>query len=633
MGKCRRTREDKSKIKSQKQMKNINLAGKIFISIVAMVVLGFVIPTVGAQGPAQFNNAAGDMPTLQGADHTVYAGSNTNWSTNVSVNPSDVVSFMVFYHNTSFETALDTRVQINLPSSISNGMNVTATISASNAASVQGNATVYINNANGYNGYNGTYPLSYLSGSATWYDQGSSNATPWLFGQNGDQVVSSGGVMLGNIPAGDVGYVVIRAQMGGSNYYNNGNNNGNGIGASASTGTAVNITNTSATLAGTVYPNGYDTTAWFQYGTTSGLGYNTQAQDVGSISSVPNFTSNVVNLVPGTTYYYRLVAQNVYGTNYGAVLTFNTPSYYTGYNPNYTPTYYNNSTNYVTSAASSGVVGSTSATLSGTAFPNGANTNAWFEYGTTASFGYTTPSQNVGSGYSNVNISANLTNLLPNTTYYYRVDAQNNYGTSDGSTLTFTTSGSSVNTTGTYNSGTNSTLSSILNSMNRILLSIRSNYGSTANQTSQNYQTTATVVAASAPTTSATITGTAFPNNAATTAWFEYGPTTSFGYKTAAQDVGSGSVTVPISATINGLNPNTTYYYRAVAQNAYGSSDGATLTFTTGGGVTNTATQTSSTYSTASILSALGGNWTIIGLIILILIGIGVVVFLRFVLK
>jgi hypothetical protein len=252
----------------------------------------------------------------------------------------------------------------------------------------------------------------------------------------------------------------------------------------------------------------------------------------------------------------------------------------------------------------------------------------------------------VGSGYSTVNVSATLNNLLPGTTYYYRIDSENQFGTSHGSTLTFTTQASSVNTsvnTTVTNSGTNSnsTLASILTSMNRVLVSManasNNNANNNANQASQS--SSVSVAVASAPTTSEAVNGTVSPNGSDTTAYFVYGPTTSFGYRTAAQDMGSGTVTVPISANLTGLIPNTTYYYRVVGSNAYGSGGGTTHSFTTNGGtITSSATSTaaqnsSNTTYTASIFSALGGSWTIIGLIILVLIAIGVVVFLRFVLK
>jgi hypothetical protein len=587
------------------------------MSILSVAVLGFIIPSAGAYGNAQFNNSVGDAPVLQAVAGAAYSASNNSWSTNVSTNSSNEVSFMIFYHNTSVNSALNTRVELNLPSNVSNGTTVTATITSDNAAAVEGSATVYTN----YNNY-GTSPLTYVSGATTWYDEGSSSPTPWAFGQNGDQIVSgNGGVLLGNIPAGDVGYVIAHATVGNSGYYSN-----NGVGASASTGSAVNITNTSATLVGSVYPNGYTTTAWFEYGYTSSLGSDTPSQQVG-LTTDTNLSAVVSNLLPATTYYYRIVAQNDEGTDYGTVQTFVTPNYYTSYyTPTYnTPTYaYNYATpiNYVTSAVSAG---STSATVSGSAYPNGADSIAWFEYGPTASFGYTTPTQDVGSGYSNVNVSAVLSNLAPATTYYYRIDVQNAYGTSYGGTRSLTSSGSSVNTSVTSNTGT--TLTSILTSMNKILLSMKNTNASQGSQSS--------VALASAPATSSiTVSGTALPNGADTSVYFEYGPTTSFGYTTAAQDVGSGSVTVPVSATLTNLAPNTTYYYRVVATNAYGTGYGATRSVTTSGGTATASSSAPSSNSyTASIFSALGGSWTIIGLIILVLIGIGVVVFLRFVLK
>ncbi len=611
-------------------MKKTNLLNKILVTVLTVAVLGAYIPAVWAYGNAQFNNAIGDYPTLQAGDHTLYSGS-SNWSTNVWVNPSDAISFMIFYHNTSVNTAVNTRAQLYLPSTLSSGMSVTTTVTADNASPVQGSVTFYLNS-----GASGSYPLSYISGSAQWYNGGSTAPTSWLYGQSGNELVNnSSGVQLGDIPAGGSGYIVVRAQLGGSsNYYNY------GTGPSISTSAATNVVNTSATLNATIYPNGYDTTAWFQYGTTASLGYTTQAQDVGAVSSVPTFNSNVYNLTAGTTYYYRAVAQNAYGTNYGSILTFNTPAYYnapTYYNYNtpnyYTPSYsyYPNppssyNYNYVTSASGSG----STFTITGTAYPNGYNTTAWFEYGTTPSFGYTTPAQNVDATTGSVPVSAALTNLLPNTTYYYRLDVQNPYGSNSGSTLTFTTSAA------TYNSNANSTasgvgtsLTSILNSMDNILLSMKSSY-SAQNTTQTNNQAAVATAVASTPTVSVTVTGTAYPNGSQTSAWFQYGPTASFGYTTSAQDVGSGNSGAAYSATITGLTPNTTYYYRTVARNAYGSGYGSTLTFTTPG-ASNSSNQ--SNYSTASIFSALGGNWAIIGLIILVLIGIGVVIFLRFVLK
>jgi alpha-tubulin suppressor-like RCC1 family protein len=50
-----------------------------------------------------------------------------------------------------------------------------------------------------------------------------------------------------------------------------------------------------------------------------------------------------------------------------------------------------------------------------------------------------------------------------------------------------------------------------------------------------------------------------------TQAWFEYGTSDNYGRSTAIQELGAG--TTPLSATLTGLEPGTTYHYRLVARN------------------------------------------------------------------
>jgi len=76
-------------------------------------------------------------------------------------------------------------------------------------------------------------------------------------------------------------------------------------------------------------------------------------------------------------------------------------------------------------------VTTTGATLNGTVNPNGVATTASFEWGTTTSYGQTTPGASVGSGTTPQPVSAPLTGLAPCTTYHYRVAA-----TSAGGTVT-----------------------------------------------------------------------------------------------------------------------------------------------------------------------------------------------------
>ena len=72
-----------------------------------------------------------------------------------------------------------------------------------------------------------------------------------------------------------------------------------------------------ATIAGGIYPNGRDTSWWIQYGTTTAYGNQTASTDIGSGTAPVAVTGYLSQLAPGTTYHYRLVAQNSLGTTYG----------------------------------------------------------------------------------------------------------------------------------------------------------------------------------------------------------------------------------------------------------------------------------------------------------------------------
>ena len=82
---------------------------------------------------------------------------------------------------------------------------------------------------------------------------------------------------------------------------------------------------------------------------------------------------------------------------------------------------------------------------------------------------------------------------------------------------------------------------------------------------------------------SATITAGVTPNGAPTAVVFEYGPTLSFGSITVPTGAGSELTSVPITETLSGLQPGTTYFYRAVAASPVGTTLGAVKSFTTTG--------------------------------------------------
>lgn len=80
-----------------------------------------------------------------------------------------------------------------------------------------------------------------------------------------------------------------------------------------------------------------------------------------------------------------------------------------------------------------------SATLNGTVKPNGSAGNYYFEYGTTTDYGFTTPVTDIGPGTIDVPVSAEVSNLDPETTYHFRIVATNSTVTSFGLDATFDT--------------------------------------------------------------------------------------------------------------------------------------------------------------------------------------------------
>src|SRR5207248_1054170 len=79
---------------------------------------------------------------------------------------------------------------------------------------------------------------------------------------------------------------------------------------------------------------------------------------------------------------------------------------------------------------------------------------------------------------------------------------------------------------------------------------------------------------------SATLNGTVDPHGLATTIYFQYGTTTSYGHTTALQSK-TGNTYQNVGANIGGVSASTTYHFRIVAVNSAGTRYGADRTFTT----------------------------------------------------
>src|SRR5262249_18313113 len=81
--------------------------------------------------------------------------------------------------------------------------------------------------------------------------------------------------------------------------------------------------------------------------------------------------------------------------------------------------------------------------------------------------------------------------------------------------------------------------------------------------------------------TGAVLHGSVDPSGLATTYHFEYGPTASYGSRTADAQTATATDREDVAATLADLAPGTTYHYHLVAQNSTGTTVGDDQTLTT----------------------------------------------------
>lgn len=318
------------------------------------------------------------------------------------------------------------------------------------------------------------------------------------------------------------------------------NNNTNTTPQQATLPTAVTSTtlftsDNTAMVIGMVNPKGAFTSYWYEYGLTTGLGTKTASQTLGSGFASIQTPGYITNLTKNTTYYFRLVAQNQFGSASGNQYSFKT----TVGSPapvGSVPT---------TKTISAGSIGRTTAMINGEVTPNKASTIYWFEYGKTTQLGNTSVFSSVGDGSIKIPVSISLADLLPLTTYYFRLNAQNQFGTINGSILNFKTLGPASSAVPTI--------------------------------VSQN--------ATSVSTSTATLQGKVTPNGAETDYWFEYSTDSLFGSvllnTTDTITLPANANTTSVKADISGLDSKTNYYFRLVGQNSQGTVRGDRVTFKT----------------------------------------------------
>ena len=300
--------------------------------------------------------------------------------------------------------------------------------------------------------------------------------------------------------------------------------------ADTTTEAATGVSETAATLHGTVNPVGIAVSACeFEYRTEAEPEYG---QHSIACSHLPGSgTANVAveatpsTLTPNTTYRYRVSATNIDGTDYGSEAYFNGPE------ASFTTSSAPRISSVSAEVNQTKQAGLTTATLKATIDPDGRETTYQFEYGETESFGTSVPPApaSIGSGYSPVAVTAELSGLKAGARYYYRVVASNEYGPAANGGHRFTT-------------------------LPPTLVEAESVSGVTA--------------------TTATLSGEVNPGGIPPSECkFEYGTSTVFYNESApceapdAAEIGSGTALVKVHADLKGLLGGTAYRFRLVATN------------------------------------------------------------------
>ncbi len=399
----------------------------------------------------------------------------------------------------------------------------------------------------------------------------------------------------------------------------------------ASTGVAKSIGKTTATVEGTVDPQGAAAGYFFEYGPTNEYGQSTSEAVAGSGTSNEAESADLAGLQAETTYHYRIVAKSADGISYGQDRTFTTTQAVT----------------LRTGQASN--VSADGATLNGTLDAEGIPTKYHFQYfrsGTELEL--STPElETTGAADEAVRAEIAEGELLPNKVYQFRLVGESENGVTYGEMQGFTTkvaapliavppSAEASATGATFHAGIvpgdgstsyhfeygdTSAYGEVLPTIgigggtapnsaeSEPAIEVEQATGRLTPETVYHYRvvatnaggeavsqdgtfTTGTVAhppsvapgaqtdaASGVSSTSAVITGSIEPNGLPTTYRFEFGPDTNYGTVIAAPE----STTEPgaVATTLERLAPGTVYHFRVVARNAAGEAAGADGSFST----------------------------------------------------
>ncbi len=279
----------------------------------------------------------------------------------------------------------------------------------------------------------------------------------------------------------------------------------------------VAVGHTGAILSASVTPNdSLVTECFFEYGTNPEelTSQATCSPPPGEGGEPVTVTAPLSGLPERAVFYYRIVAHNSFGTSTGEELSLETlPS------PPKADT-----------AAIASVTGS-SVILRGLVTPDASTVESChFEWGTASVEEHTAPCEpaEIGSGEVPVMVSATLTGLAETTTYQYRLVASNGFGTGTGAVFSFTTFPTVPKAGIQTPRGLSDETAMLRGRINP-------------------------------------------QGDAVTECRFEYGTTPALGKAASCNTLPpAGETFVPVSATVSGLSPTTTYLVRVRAVNSHG---------------------------------------------------------------
>ena len=315
------------------------------------------------------------------------------------------------------------------------------------------------------------------------------------------------------------------------------------------TGGANFITTSSATIQGEIVEQGMSSVTKYGlcWSTNTNPNINDNPIEQSGGGNITDFSENITNLSPNTTYYYKAYAENNQGLSYG-------------------PEKYFATTNGEPSVTTGGIsnVSTTSITLEGEITGEGEATIT--EHGHCWS---TSPNPNINNSTPSTNgngtvgaFTSDVESLIANTTYYYKAYATNSFNTTYGEEEEFTTT----------------------DGLPKVTIGVHSNITAT----------TADLQGEITEIGGAPITQHGF-------CWSKtmIYPTV---YDSESSTLGANT-TGTFTESLTGLSPDTNYYYRAYAENTFGLvySDGNSGIFTTDG---STYIQTYNCESFAGVFSS-----------------------------